>query len=93
MSGVPFVPRRRRFCLRCHSTCLDDEAHCLLVCSHPTIVESREKMHVAIPAVFRHNVATYAQFWNLLVRLLSPDMVVAMVKLVAVCTRVACLRI
>jgi hypothetical protein len=61
----PFVPRRRRFCLRCHSTCLDDEAHCLLVCSHPTIVESQEKMH-AVPAVFRHNVATYAQFWNLL---------------------------
>jgi hypothetical protein len=46
-------------------------------------------MHAAIPAVFRRNVATYAQFWNLLERLLSPDMVVAMVKLVAVCTRVA----
>jgi hypothetical protein len=46
-------------------------------------------IHAAIPEVFRHTVATYAQFWNLLGRLLSPDMVVAMVKLVAVCTRVA----
>jgi hypothetical protein len=46
-------------------------------------------MQAAIPAVFRHNVAPYAQFWNLLGRLLSPDMVVAMVKLVAVCTSVA----
>jgi hypothetical protein len=26
-------------------------------------------------SIYLHNVATYAQFWNLLVRLLSPDMV------------------
>jgi hypothetical protein len=85
----PPVVRRRGFFSRCHSTCLDNEAHCLLVCSHPTIVDSREKMHAAIPAAFLHNVATYAHFWNTLGRLLSPDMVVATVKLVAVCTRVA----
>jgi hypothetical protein len=46
-------------------------------------------MHAAMPALFQHNVATYAQFWNWLGSLLSPDMVVAMVKLVAVCARVA----
>ena len=38
---------------------------------------------------FRHNMATYAQFWGVLGRLLSPDMVYATVKFVAVCTRVA----
>jgi hypothetical protein len=85
----PPLPRRQRVCLRCHSACLDDEAHCLLVCSHPTIVDAREKMHAAIPVAFRHNMATYAQFWGMLGRLLSPDMVYATVKFVAVCTRVA----
>ena len=39
----PPLPCCLRVCLRCHSACLDDEAHCLLVCSHPTILESQEK--------------------------------------------------
>ena len=82
----PPLPRRQRVCLRCHSACLDDETHCLLVCSHLTMVDAREKMHAAIPVAFRHNIATYAQFWGVLGRLLSPDMVYATVKFVAVCT-------
>ena len=67
----PPLPRRQRVCLRCHSACLDDETHCLLVCSHPTMVDAREKMHAAIPVAFRHNMATYAQFWGVLGRLLN----------------------
>ena len=85
----PPLPRRQRVCLRCHSECLDNETHCLLVCSHPTMVDAREKMHAVIPLAFMHNMATYAQFWGVLGRLLSPDMVYATVKFVAVCTRVA----
>ena len=53
------------------------------------MVDAREKMHAAIPVAFRHNMATYAQFWGVLGRLVSPDMVYATVKFVAVCTRVA----
>ena len=64
----PPLPRRQRVCLRCHSACLDDETHCLLVCSHPTMVDAREKMHAAIPVAFRHDMATYAQFWGVLGR-------------------------
>ena len=45
----PPLPRRQRVCLRCPSACLDDETHCLLVCSHPTMVDAREKMHAIIP--------------------------------------------
>ena len=53
------------------------------------MVDAREKMHATIPVAFRHNMATYAQFWGGLGRLLSPDMVYATVKFVAVCTKVA----
>ena len=42
-----------------------------------------------MPVAFRHNMATYSQYWGVLGRLLSPDMVYATVKSVAVCTRVA----
>jgi hypothetical protein len=38
----PFVPRSRRYCLRClPRRCVDDEAHCLYHCAHPTLVEAR----------------------------------------------------
>ena len=76
--GYMILPSK---CLRCQSACLDDETHCILVCSHPTMAhggyDAREKMSAVNPAAFRHNMATYAQFWGVLGRLLSPDMVYA----------------
>jgi hypothetical protein len=86
---TPFLPRRQRVCLRCSSNSIDDEAHCLLVCSHPNILELRQRMFGVIPIAFRANVTTYAQFWDMLDRLLVRDMVFAGVKLVAACARVA----
>ena len=51
------------------------------------MVDAREKMHAAIPVAFRHNMATYAQFWVVLLRLLSPEGICN--SEVTVCTRVA----
>jgi hypothetical protein len=42
----PFVPRRRRFCLCCHSTCLDDEANCLLAPIPPLWSHERRCMQL-----------------------------------------------
>ena len=59
----PPLPRRQRVCLRCHSACLDNEAHCLLtVCSHPTMVDvTGEDACSYSSGFFRHNMAMYAQ--------------------------------
>ena len=86
----PPFPRRQRLCLRCSIPCIDDEAHCLLTCSHPDLVDARAKMHDSIPAHLRANVSTSAQFWGMLAGgYLSNVWVCAAVKFVAVCTRVA----
>ena len=48
----------------------------LPACSHPTIANSREEMHAAIPAASRHSKVTYAQYSNILGNLIvSQDMV------------------
>ena len=54
----PPLPRCQRVCLHCHSACLDDEAHCLLVCSHPTIVDSRGEDACSHSSSIWHNMAT-----------------------------------
>lgn len=61
----PVIPRTRRFCQRCsdlQSALVDDEAHCLLWCTHPTIVQQRIHVFGSIPV---GTVASYAAFWAL----------------------------
>ena len=48
----PVLLRPQRTCLRCSSTAVDDEAHCLFLCEHPTIVEARNLfLSVVVPPV------------------------------------------
>ena len=44
----PLLPHSQRTCLRCSSTVVDDEAHCLFMCEHPTIVEARDLFLAAV---------------------------------------------
>ena len=49
---LPVLLRPQRTCLRCNSTAVDDEAHCLYLCEHPTILEARDVfMSTVVPAV------------------------------------------
>jgi hypothetical protein len=50
----PVIPRTQRFCQRCTDSQLglvDDEAHCLLRCTHPTLVQHRAHLFGPIPWV------------------------------------------
>ena len=49
---LPVLLHPQRTCLRCSSTTVDDEAHCLFLCEHPTIVEARDVfMSTVVPPV------------------------------------------
>ena len=83
----PFLPHSQRTCLRCSSTVVDDEAHCLFMCEHPTIVEARDLFLAAVvPPVAALSSLRYADFWALSATGCVP--LSALVKYVAVCVRV-----
>jgi hypothetical protein len=42
------LPRPHRTCLRCSSRAVDDEAHCLFACAHPTLDEAWDTLLAAI---------------------------------------------
>ena len=63
---LPVLPHSQRTCLRCSSTVVDDEAHCLFMCEHPTIVEARDLFLAAVvPPVAALSSLRYADFWAL----------------------------
>ena len=83
----PLLPHSQRTCLRCSSTVVDDEAHCLFVCEHPTIIEARDLFLAAVvPPVAALSSLRYADFWALSATGCVP--LSALVKYVAVCVRV-----
>ena len=83
----PVLPHSQRTCLRCSSTVVDDEAHCLFMCEHPTIVEARDLFLAAVvPPVAALSSLRYADFWALSATGCVP--LSALVKYVAVCVRV-----
>ena len=62
----PVLLRPQGTCLRCSSTAMDDEAHCLFLCEHPTIVEARnEFLSAVVPPVTSLSCLRYADFWAL----------------------------
>lgn len=81
----PSLPRTLRTCLRCSTPTaapLDDEAHCLFQCDHPTLVEARDLFMAGVPSLSR-----YADFWSLASAGRVP--LPALIKFVAVCVRVS----
>ena len=84
---LPVLPHSQRTCLRCSSTVVDDEAHCLFMCEHPTIVEARDSFLAAVvPPVAALSSLRYADFSALSATGCVP--LSALVKYVAVCVRV-----
>jgi hypothetical protein len=67
---------------------VDDEAHCLFSCAHPTLDEARDTLLEAIVPPFASSslLSTYADFWALAATGRVPLPVP--VKYVAVCVRV-----
>ena len=52
--------------MRCNSPVVDDEAHCLFMCEHPTIVEARDLfLAVVAPPVAALSSLRYADLWAL----------------------------
>ena len=85
----PPLSRLRRRCLRCHGeglAPLDDEAHCLLFCAHPDLVESRDTFLHSLAPVSRAALRTYSDFWALASS--GHLQHTAVVKFVAFCVRV-----
>jgi len=85
----PPLPRSHRRCLRCPGgglTPLDDEAHCLLFCAHPDIVESRDTLLASLAPASWAALRTYSGFWSLASTGHLPHR--AVVKVVALCVRV-----
>ena len=83
----PLLPHSQRTCLWCSSTVVDDEAHCLFMCEHPTIVEARDVFLAAVvPPVATMSSLRYADLWALSATGCVP--LSALVKYVAVCVRV-----
>ena len=83
----PVLLRPQRTCLRCSSTAVDDEAHCLFLCEHPTVVEARDVfMSTVVPPVSSLSPLRYADFWALSSTGRVPLSV--LVKYVAICVRV-----
>ena len=52
-----------RFCQRCSTRVVDDEAHCLLSCQHADLVEAREILMATVPFDLSA-IATYKEFWD-----------------------------
>ena len=66
---------------------MDDEAHCLFLCEHPTIVEARDVfLSAVVPPVSALSSLRYADFWALYSTGRVPLPV--LVKYVAICVRV-----
>ena len=83
----PVLPHSQRMCLRCSSTVVDDEAHRLLLCEHPTSVEARDLFLAAVvPPVPAVSSLRYADLWTLSATGRVP--LSALGKFVAVCVRV-----
>lgn len=85
----PQLPRSHRRCLRCPGgglAPLDDEAHCLLFCQHPDIVESRDTLLASLVPASRAALRTHRDFWSLTGS--GPLSHHAVVKFVALCVRV-----
>jgi len=84
--AFPVIPHTQRFCLRCsdsHHALVDDEAHCLLRCTHPTLVQHRAHL---FGTIHLGSVSTYAAFWALVDSgRLSMH---AVVRYIALCVRV-----
>ena len=63
---LPALQRPQRTCLRCSSTAVDDETHCLFLCEHPTIVQARDVfLSAVVPPVSALSSLRYADFWAL----------------------------
>ena len=60
---LPALLRPQRTCLRCSSTAVDDEAHCLFLCEHPTIVEARD---VFLSAVVLYHLCPHCRLSGML---------------------------
>ena len=83
----PPLPHSQRTSLRCLSTVIDDEAHCLFMCEHPTIVEAGDSFLAAVVLpVAALSSLRYADLWALSATGGVP--LAALVKYRAVCARV-----
>ena len=86
---LPDLLRPRSTFLRCSSTALGDEAHCLFLCEHPTIVEARD---LFLAALVPHVTALLASLRSADLRALSSTgrgaPLSTLVKYVAVCVYV-----
>ena len=84
----PRLPRQACLCVRCSLNVLDDEAHCLLACSHPTVQQQRGQLRTALQlqgVVDFDSLRTYKQFWQALDSCGSTQLV----YFLATCVRVA----
>ena len=84
----PRLPRRACVCIRCSLNVVDDEAHCLFACTHPTLQQQREQLRAALRlqgVVQFDSLRTYKQFWQAMDSCGSPQLVYYL----ATCVRVA----
>jgi hypothetical protein len=86
--ALTFSSRSHGTCLRCSSRAIDDEAHCLFSCAHPTLDEAPDTLLAAVLPLLasRHPLSTYADLWALVATGHVP--VPVLVNYVAVCVRV-----
>ena len=91
----PPLPRSERLCLRCSmSATVDDEAHCVWECRHPTLVDYREDLLAALQAALpteRRQLFTFSNFWSVVSRLEDLSLQSWTVRYIALCCRVASL--
>jgi hypothetical protein len=80
----PPLPRSQRHCQRCTLSVIDDEAHCLLSCQHPDLVDAREVLDTT-GAVDLSGITSYSAFWDRY----NAHGSHAITKYVATCVRVA----
>ena len=82
----PRLPRQACTCLRCDTHDIDDEAHCLLVCTHPTVLQHRIDFQNASPGLADLGALhTCRQFWQTFDTCGLPQAV----HYIATCVRVA----
>ena len=81
----PRLPRQACTCLRCDTDGIDDEAHCLLFCTHPTLLQQRMALQAALQGLVDFAaIRTHQQFWQALDACGHPQVV----HYVAACLRV-----
>jgi hypothetical protein len=85
----PVLRHSQRFCERCSTRVVDDEAHCLLSCQHAELVEARELLMATVPFDLSA-IPTYKEFWNRFhARAHQLDTCRSVITFVATCVRLA----